>query len=151
MFGIPVDRGSVVLVEPPRDDSLSIRHEPSLPDRCQPPPVTSMAAVEEAAAQPDAPACLVKPAAAWSDFSGPTWDSPIAASVFNLQPRAGPVEPRRAQGWAQRDLRRSRTVIESGHWKAAGPGLRVLCSFRTTRIDKSLLQNVDFRRLDQLI
>ena len=64
-------------------------------------------AVEEAAAQPDAPACLVKPAAAWSDFSGPTWDSPIAASVFNLQPRAGPVEPRRAQGWAQRDLGRS--------------------------------------------
>jgi hypothetical protein len=58
MFGIAVDRGSVVLVEPPRDDSLSIRHEPSplgpLPDRCQPPPVTSMAAVEEAAAQPDA-------------------------------------------------------------------------------------------------
>jgi hypothetical protein len=38
--------------------SLSIRHEPSplgpLPDRCQLPPVTSMAAVEEAAAQLDA-------------------------------------------------------------------------------------------------
>jgi hypothetical protein len=43
-------------------------------------------------------ACLVKPVAARRDFLGITWDFPTGASVFNLQPPTGPVEPRRAQG-----------------------------------------------------
>src|SRR6266496_6577830 len=51
----------------------------------------------------------------------------MRASVFNLQPPASPVEPCRAQGWAHARSWGTRTVIESGHWKAGGPGLKVLC------------------------
>jgi len=78
-------------------------------------------------------ACLVKPVTAWVDFLGPTWDSPIGASVFNLQPPAGPVAPRRAQGWAHGRPWRTRTVIDTGHWKAADSGLGVLCSSQATK------------------
>jgi hypothetical protein len=58
-------------------------------NRCQLPPVTSM----EPWPTRMPTACLVKPVTAWVDFLGPTWDSPIGASVFNLRPRAGPGEP----------------------------------------------------------
>src|SRR5882724_8443476 len=82
-------------------------------------------------------ACLVKPGVARRDFLGPTCDSPTGASVFNLQPPAGPVDPGRAQGWAQGHPWGTRTVVESRHWKAGGPGLVILCSSRTSRIPNS--------------
>jgi hypothetical protein len=53
---------------------------------------------------------------------------------LSLQPPAGPVEPRRAQGWAHGRPWRIRTAIDSGSWNAAGPGLGVLCSSRMSRI-----------------
>jgi len=102
-------------------------------DRCELPPVTSMAAVERTPSRQTPTPCLVKPVAARRDFLGPMWDSLIGASVFNLRPRTGSVEPRRAQGWAHGHSWRTRTVIESGHWKAGGPGLRVLCSSASDR------------------
>jgi hypothetical protein len=78
----------------PRDDSLSIYQMASAiqrkADRCQLQPVTSMAAVEEAAAQPFPTACLVKPGGCEGRVLGaPTWDSPVGASLFNLRPPTG--------------------------------------------------------------
>jgi len=35
-------------------------------------------------------ACLAKPGVARADFLGSTWNSPIGASIFNLQPRGRP-------------------------------------------------------------
>jgi len=45
-------------------------------------------------------ACLVKPVAAWADFLGLRWDSPMRG--LRLQPAATgrPGRTRRAQGWA---------------------------------------------------
>ena len=57
-----------------------------LPDRCQLPSVTSMAAVEEPQLSRMPTACLVKPVAARRDFLGLTWDSPIRG--LRLQPAA---------------------------------------------------------------
>src|SRR5215470_12555687 len=91
-----------------------------------------MATVERATAQPFPKPCLMKPVAARRDFLGPTWDFQFGASVFNLEPRAGLVEPRRAQGWAHRHRWRTRTVTNSGSWKAPGPGLVILCSSQAT-------------------
>src|SRR5882724_8661664 len=86
-------------------------------------------------------ACLVKPPTARIDFLGFTWDSPIGASVFNLRPLASPVEPRRAQGWAHGRPWSTRTVFESGHWKAGGPGLLILCSSASDRAQASCVDD----------
>ena len=41
--------------------------------------------------------------------------------------------PRRAQGWSQRRPWSSQTLNESGHWKAGGLGLLILCSSASDR------------------
>src|SRR5215468_3832405 len=55
-------------------------------DRCQLPPLTSMAAVERTPSSKIPTLCLVKPEPAWADFLGPRWDSPIRGLL--LQPAA---------------------------------------------------------------
>ena len=64
-------------------------------------------------------------------------------------PTGGLDGSRRAQGWAHRSRWRTRTVIESRHWKAGGPGLRVLCSSPRTE-DESPASMMDGRRTTSL-
>ena len=122
----------------PRGESLSIHHMVSVVQPVRPIAVNSRPSPRWRQSRKPRPsrmptACLVKPLTARTDFLGPTWDSPIGTSLLNLQPPAGPVEPRRAQGWAHGRPWRTRTVIESGHWKAGGPGLIILCSSQATK------------------
>src|SRR5262249_29482635 len=62
--------------------------------------------------------------AARRDFLGPTWDSPIRG--LRLQPGTTGRPDEAPSG--TRSPWRTRTVIESGHWKARGLGLLILCS-----------------------
>jgi hypothetical protein len=97
-------------------------------DRCQLPPVGPTAMNESTASQPDAHglprearACLSRLREVHVGF--PNWGLRL-----HLRPPAGPVEPvGNKVGHTGRPWR-TRTVIESRHWKAAGPGLLILCS-----------------------
>ena len=64
-------------------------------NRCQLPTVDPTALVEEAQLSRMPIACLVKPVAAWADFLGPTWDSPIGGLLLQPavtgRPRLSPV------------------------------------------------------------
>jgi hypothetical protein len=94
------------------------------------------AMVEKARPSRTPRACLVKPVAARRDFLGPRGIPQFGASVFNLQPRAGQVEPRRAQGWAHERPWRTQTVIDSRSWTAGGLALLILCSSQATGVPR---------------
>jgi hypothetical protein len=111
------------------------RHSVREANRCQLPPISPTAMNESTASQPDAHD-LPREARGRQNrllraHVGILPQSrPPSSTCSHRQAR---LSPGRTQGWTQRRPWRTRTVIESGHWKAGDPGLRVLCSSQATK------------------